>query len=86
LGFVTVGKLNVRVLESELVFRQFFESDDDVVGRSVDPGAFGDEGGTDFLKFGIFKDTLLAALDVDFVASFDELLCGRRCYCGILAV
>lgn len=44
LVFVAVGELHVSVLEGEFVFGELFETDDDVVGRSVDPGAFWDEG------------------------------------------
>ena len=81
LAFVAVRELDVRVLERELVFGEFFEADDYVVLRSVDPGAFGDEGCADGGEFGVLEDAFGGVLDIDLVACIEELLCGGGSDC-----
>ena len=74
LVLVAVGELDVSVFEGEFVFGEFFEADDDVVCGSVNPAAFGNEGGADSFELGIIEDAFFAALDVYFVACIEELL------------
>ena len=76
LAFVAVCELDVGVFESDLVFGEFFEADDDVVRGCVDPAALRDESGTDGFEFGIVEDALFASLDVYCEACIEKLLGG----------
>lgn len=57
------------MFESELVFRQLFEANYDVVVRCIYPAAFGDECCANFGELLIVEDAKLGAFNVDLVAS-----------------
>jgi hypothetical protein len=78
LVLVAVCELNVGVLQGEVLLRQLLETNDDVVTRNVGPRSSRDERGTSALVLGVWEDAQRRSLDIDGVASIDELLRNRR--------
>lgn len=79
LVLVAVGELNVSVLQGEVLLGQLLETNDDVVTRNVGPRSSRDERSTSALVLGVREDAQRRPLDIDGVASIDELLRnGRR--------
>jgi hypothetical protein len=78
LVLVAVGELNVSVLQGEVLLGQLLETNDDVVTGNVGPRSSRDERSTSTLVLGVREDAQRRSLDIDRVASIDELLRNRR--------
>jgi hypothetical protein len=78
LVLVAVGELDVSVLQGEVLLGQLLETNDDVVTRNVGPRSSRDERSTSTLVLGVREDAQRRSLDIDRVASIDELLRNRR--------
>lgn len=78
LVLVAVGELNVSVLQGEVLLGQLLEANDDVVTGDVGPRSSRDERSTSALVLGVREDAQRRSLDIDGVASIDELLRNRR--------
>lgn len=68
-----VGELNMNVLEREILLLQLLQANNDVLLGSVDPAMLRHQSGASLLELLIVENSLGGALDVDDVASLDEL-------------
>lgn len=68
-----VGKLNMNVLEREILLLQLLQANNDVLLGSIDPAVLRHQGGASLLELLIVEDSLGGALNVDDVAGLDEL-------------
>lgn len=66
------------VLQREVLLRQFLKTNDNVITRSLRPRTSRDERCTSALVLGIWEDAQWRSLDIDCVASIDQLLSDRR--------
>jgi hypothetical protein len=78
LVLVAVCELNVSVLQGEVLFGELLEANDDVVLRNFGPRSSRDKRSTSALVLGVREDAQRRTLDIDRVASIDELLRNRR--------
>lgn len=78
LVLVAVGELDVGVLQWEVLLGQLLEANDNVITGDVGPRSGRDESGTSTLVLGVREDAQRRPLDIDCVASIDELLRNRR--------
>jgi hypothetical protein len=78
LVLVAVCELDVGVLQGEVLLGQLLEANDDVILRNVGPRSSRDERSSSALVLGVREDAQRRTLDVDRVASIDELLRNRR--------
>lgn len=68
-----VSELNMNVLEREILLLQLLQANNDVLLGSIDPAVLRHQSGASLLKLLIVENSLGGALDVDDVASLDEL-------------
>ena len=78
LVLVAVCELDMSVLQGEVLLGELLEANDDVVLGNVGPRSSRDERSTSALVLGVREDAQRRTLDIDRVASINELLRNRR--------